>query len=377
MNNNKINFFIKKKSSFWFFFIPLAIILLVSIVLFVVTSWYFIDYKIAEVFANGLKAEFGKYWSRLYDQIGNTELIIVIIIYLTILLETWFLIKISQKNNSFKKKYWIIDTYYIVVITGWIIFNIINLILITKQDNGFGRGIDFILIDDIKYQLTGAIIAFTYQTILLSLCLYYIRFQLVKTNRLIKEQYWLKATKAVIFLIITYIVIIILKGTTSRLYYYNAIFGDLIKTRPDLLETYLNSGFRYGYNNGNGEFIENIPWNLQYPWWKPSLALKSNPNMPIFNLPWKYAFPSGHINATYGTGSLILLFLKNKNNQKVNWKIKILFIIWLIHLWSMNFALIVERFHWMSDLAFTFIFSTLMILVVHFVTNKIFAKKIK
>lgn len=376
MNKNKIIFFTKKNPNFWFFLIPLTIILIISIGLLITTGWYFIDYQISQELAKGLTSEFGKYWSRFYDQAGNTELIIVIIIYLTILVETWFLIKITQKNEKFKKNYWIINTYYFIVIIGWITFNIINLILMGETDYGFGKGIDFTLLNDIKYQQIGASIAFVYQSMLLFLGLHYIRYKLVATKLLIKEQFWLKATKVLSFLTITYVVIIIVKGTTSRFYYYNAIFGDLIDQHPDLLNHYLNSGFRYGYNAGNG-FIANIPWNLQYPWWKPSLTLKANPNMPIFNLPWKYAFPSGHINATYGTGSLILLFLKNKNNKKINWKIKVLFIIWLIHILSMNFALIVERFHWMSDLAFTFIFSTLMTFAVHSVINKIFAKQIK
>lgn len=374
--NNKVNFFVKKDSNFWFFFIPLLIIVLISIILLIATGWYFIDYKISEIFAKALKIEFAKYWSRFYDQVGNTELIAISLIYLTILLETWFLIKIIKKNNNFKKKYWIINSYYIVIIIGWIILNIINIIILANKNTGFGKGIDFVFIDDIKYRLTGAILAFLFQTILLILGLYYIRYHLVKTKQILKEQYWIKAIKAFSFLLSTYIIIIILKGTTNRLYFYNATFGDLLKSRPDLLETYQNSGFKYGYNAGSG-FIENVPWELQYPWWKSNLSLKlNNFNIPKFNLPWEYAFPSGHINATYYSGFGILLFLKNKNNTKVDWKVKLLFIIWLIHVLSMNFALIVERFHWISDTAFTFIFSSLMMVVIHFSVNKIFYKKI-
>ncbi|AHI58396.1 hypothetical protein P344_05375 [Spiroplasma mirum ATCC 29335] len=67
--------------------------------------------------------------------------------------------------------------------------------------------------------------------------------------------------------------------------------------------------------------------------------------MPVFNFPWEYAFPNVHINATFCSGALIILFLKNSDNKEVNWKVKGLFVIWLIHIISMNFALIVERMH--------------------------------
>lgn len=376
-NNKQINFFSRKKSSWWFFFLPLLIVLLLSIGVMIATGWYSIDYKIAAELAKGLTTEFGKYWSRFYELLGMTELFIVIIIYAAIILETWFLTKIAKKNQKFTKNYWVVDTFYIVIFIIWVGANFANIILATNANTGFGKGIDHVLLDDLKYKLTGMVVAFILQTILLSLGLYYVKYQLVKKQRLLTEQFWLKAVKGLSFAAITYVVIVVLKGTTAKLYYYNAIFGDLINEHPDLLPAYQESGFKYGYNNGSG-WIANIPPELQYPWWKPNLSLiQADANMPRFTMPWAYAFPSGHINATYCTGSGILLFLKNKDNGKVNWKIKVVFGLWLAHVLSMNFALVVERFHWISDTAFTFVFSTLMILVIHFSVNQIFAKRIK
>ncbi|WHQ37411.1 phosphatase PAP2 family protein [Spiroplasma sp. SV19] len=373
MHQKQMNFFTKKNGGFWFFALPLLIIVAVSIGVLIATGWYTIDYQIAVEFAKGLTNEFGKYWVRFYDQLGNTELVVIVIIYFAILLETWFLLKINKKNTKFKKHYWITTTYYFLGFSAWIIGNTINLALIPSTDEGFGPGIDFVLFDNYHYKLTSAILVFFYQTILLSLGLYYIRYWLVKKQRLLSEQYWLKATKGLTFIIGSYFIIVIMKGTTHRIYYYNAIFGDLIQQHPVFLDHYLQSPFHYGYNLGQG-YINNIPEEWQYPWWKPAIPLFNNPNMPTFKSPWEYAFPSGHINATYCSGSAILLFLKNKNNDKINWKVKLCFILWLGHVLSMNFALIVERFHWISDTAFTFIFSTIMIIIIHFSINKIFAK---
>ncbi|WP_338964050.1 phosphatase PAP2 family protein [Spiroplasma endosymbiont of Sarcophaga carnaria] len=373
MHQKQINFFMKKSGVFWFFAIPLLIIVIVSICLLIATGWYPIDYQIAVEFAKGLTNEFVKYWVHFYDQLGNTELIVVVIIYLAILIEKWFLIKINQKNKKFKKYYWITAAYYFLGLSAWVIGNTVNLALIPRKDDGFGPGIDFILFDDYHYKLTSAILVFFYQTILLSLGLYYISYCLVKKQRLLTEQHWLKAVKTASFLIVSYFIIVIMKGATHRIYYYNAILDDLIQEHTTFLDHYLQSSFRYGYNIGNG-YVNNIPTEWKYPLWKPAFALFNNPNMPTFKTPWEYAFPSGHINATFCSGALILLFLKNKNNNKINWKIKLCFILWLCHILSMNFALIVERFHWISDTAFTFIFSTLMIIIIHFSVNKIFAK---
>lgn len=376
MNEKKqINFFLKKNSSRWFFWIPIATVIILSIGVLIATSWYSVDYKIAVELVKALQTELGKYWSRFYETLGLTELFILIIIYITILLETWFLTNISKNKLKFKKNYWIVDSFYIVVLVIWVCANITHLFSIPNTNYGFGKGIDRILIDDIKYMLTGTSVAFCFQTLLLCLGLYYVRYHLVKKDRLLKEQFWLKSIKGLSFAGITYIIIVILKGTTAHLYYYNVIFGDLISSHPDLLEAYKNSGAQFGFG---ADHTGNIPWELQYPWWKPNLGLiQSNPAMPRFNMPWDYAFPSGHINATFITGSGILLFLKNKDNGKVNWKIKVIFALWLTHVLSMNFALIVQRFHWISDTAFTFIFSGLMIFAINITVNKIFAKQIK
>ncbi|WP_424526262.1 hypothetical protein [Spiroplasma endosymbiont of Glossina fuscipes fuscipes] len=115
MHQKQISFFIKKRGIFLFFAIPLLIIIVVvvSIGVLVATGWYTIDYQIAKEFAKGLTNELAKYWVRFYDQLGNTELIVVVIIYLAILIETWFLLKINQKKMKFEKYYWITTTYYL------------------------------------------------------------------------------------------------------------------------------------------------------------------------------------------------------------------------------------------------------------------------
>ncbi len=378
MNKEKIIFFTKKKSNFWFFFIPIAIIIAINIGLLIATSWYSIDYKIAEEISKGLSTEFGKYWSRGYGYSGNTELIVVMMIYIAVLFETIFLTKIAQKKNKWKENYWIVNIYYIAAVIGFLAFSISRVTWIAFKTGAFGPGIDTALLDSIKYRVTGGIVAIIYQTIILGFGLYYVRYKLVKTNRLLTEHLWLKSIKVLGFFIFGYIIVLVLKGTMNRIYYFNTIFGDLFEKAPGKLKDYYNhhqhSGIGLGY--GAPSFNGNIPPELRYPWWKSSLPLRYNPNMPYYKNPWELAFPSGHMNATCGVGSLIYLFYKKDNNGKTNWKFKFCFIIWIIHFLSMNFALVMERMHWMSDTSFTIIITGIIAVMVHFSFNKIFAKKL-
>lgn len=374
--------FMKKKSNFWFFFIPIALIIIINIGLLIATSWYSIDYKIAEEISKGLNTEFGKYWSRGYGYSGNTELIVVLMIYIALLFETLFLTKISQKKSKWKENYWIVNIYYLAAIIGFLAFSISRVSWLATKTGAFGPGIDTALIDSIKYRVTGGIVAIIYQTIILGFGLYYIRYKLVKTNRLLTEHLWFKAVKVIGFFIFGYIIVLILKGTMNRIYYFNTIFGDLFAKAPQKLQDYFLAhhhsgvGLGYGYSPWKGGSRSNIPLEFQYPWWKSSLSLKTNPNMPYYNSPWELAFPSGHMNATCGVGSLIYLFYQKNNRGKGNWKVKTFFIIWIIHFLSMNFALIMERMHWMSDTAFTIILTGAIAIIVNYAFNKIFAKKL-
>ncbi|GAA6238581.1 MAG: hypothetical protein SPLM_06980 [Spiroplasma phoeniceum] len=128
---NNIFFIKKKKWNIYFFAIPLFIISLISLGVLIATGWYQIDYQIAVELAKPLSNEFVKYWVRFYDQLGNTEIVIVIIIYLTILLETWFLLKIKQEKQKFIKNYWITVIYYFLAIGAWLIGNIVNFVATT------------------------------------------------------------------------------------------------------------------------------------------------------------------------------------------------------------------------------------------------------
>ena len=393
INNEEANlkkqkdFFTKKKTNFWFFFIPILIIVLANIGLLIATSWYSIDFKIAEVISKGLSTEFGKYWSRGYGYSGNTELIAVMMIYIALLFESIFLKKIAQKKLWWKENYWIVNIYYLAAIIGFLAFSISRVTWIALRNGTFGPGIDTALLDSIKYRVTGGIVAIIYQTIILGFGFYYVRYKLAKTNRLLTEHLWFKSAKVLTFFVFGYIIVLILKGTMNRVYYFNTIFGDLFeafgKKHPELVQKYLetpHSGIGLGYGapppGELGGFNNNIPPELQYPWWKSSLPLRYDPNMPHYKNPWQLAFPSGHMNATCGVGSLLYIFYKKNNKGKANWWIKTFFIIWIIHFLSMNFALVMERMHWMSDTAFTIILTSIIAIIVNFVMNKLFAKKL-
>ena len=87
MQQKKILFFKKEKYNFYFFAIPLVILIVLGTITLILTADYQIDFKIAEILSIALQYDFFKYLTTIYDYLGYTELIVVIIIYIAILIE--------------------------------------------------------------------------------------------------------------------------------------------------------------------------------------------------------------------------------------------------------------------------------------------------
>ncbi|PZW01553.1 phosphatase PAP2 family protein [Metamycoplasma auris] len=162
---------------------------------------------------------------------------------------------------------------------------------------------------------------------------------------------------------------------TSRPYYYNVIYGDLLESvkqeHPEWVSYYLNQNvFRHGFNYGDGVFRWNIPSYIKLPWYVINgKAFHPDPRMNFFNKWFRWAFPSGHVIATLNIGLIFFFFLSN--NKKLNWKKVIWIIIYQIYFWSMTFALIVNRGHWVSDIAFSYVWGIPVVVFVHYIGIKI------
>lgn len=367
----KLKSFKKRTPAFKFLFFPMLILGLLALSVFVASSFYKYDFAWAEFFAKGMKYSIVKFWTQLYLVIGNTELLVPLFILIMILIETIFKKQIEKKSDGFFSRYrWIILVLYGLIIGLWLGFNIYEMVSYNWKNEGFGPGINKWTFESLRTRQIAKILVFLFQTSFLVFGSYYVHFTLINKKQFWRQEYWIDTIKALTFFALTYILVAFLKGLLSRPYYYNVIFGNLLSQAKDqsVVDAYRNQNlYQYGYNNGNNLWDANIPG--EWPWYKANGYFNPLPNMPRFDSPINYAFPSGHVNATYCMAST--LFLGLGKDRKFNWVIKLLLGLFLIHVLSMTFALLTMRGHWVSDLTFTHVWALMMFPIVNLIVNKI------
>ncbi|WP_157755782.1 phosphatase PAP2 family protein [Mesoplasma lactucae] len=348
--------------------LPLIIICGLSLGAFIATSWWSVDLKSAEVFSKAMKYEVFKYWSQYYSVLGNTELVVVMFLLIMILVETFFKYKSEKHPNSKwrrQKEGWL-WTIYGIFIAIWLFYNIWECVGFNTLDKGFGPGFDNEIMDSTKYKQYGKIVAIVIQTAILGFGIWWVHCKMTRKQDFWFQEYWVDAIKALFFFALTYLIIAVLKWMFGRVYYYNVDFGNLYQElgqrtgeyRPghlysDAYNWYANQDARkWGFYdptsnhwdaNGTGE----------YPWWKLNGFFVRPEDSPQFALPVNYAFPSGHVNATYCVLAVFFLLLGRKRHRTFGKLMKTFTIICLLHLLSMNFAVVVMRWHWFSDTSFT------------------------
>lgn len=378
----KLKSFKKRTPAFKFLFFPMLILGLLALSIFVASSFWKYDFAWAEFFSRGMKYSVVKFWTQLYLVIGNTELLVPLFVLIMILVESIFKKQIEKKSDGFFSRCrWIVLVLYGLIIGLWLGFNIYEIVSYNWANEGFGPGINKWTFNSLRTRQIAKILIFLFQTSFLIFGSYYVHFTLINKKQFWKQEYWIDTIKALTFFALTYILVAFLKGLLSRPYYYNVIFGDLLndlteRGRDDLVEAYKSQNlYQYGFNHGdltepiNG-WISNI--DGKWPWYRANGYFNPLPGMPRFDSPINYAFPSGHVNATYCMASTLFLVLGK--NRKFNWIHKLLLGLFLIHVLSMTFALLTMRGHWVSDLTFTHVWALMMFPIVNLIVNKIMQK---
>ncbi|WP_434337680.1 phosphatase PAP2 family protein [Mycoplasma mycoides] len=351
---------------------------LVSLIGFLFTSFYSIDLKLAIFFEKGFKYEIVRYWSVFYDILGTTELVVFMLFNIMVLIESWFLFKIKKQNNNFwKKNKWLLKLVYILVYFGFVIIKCITTYFKFNADNGFGNSGDAIYLLSNKYRNVGLIISLIIHCIGLFIGFYVINYKFKNDPSYLVDKYWIQASKILFIVFVSYTIIVLLKGMTSRPYYYNIIYGDLLEqlrldNHNDWVDYYLNqSTFKYGFNIGDNKYANNIPG--EWPWYKINESLfKPDKNSVQYKHWFDWTFPSGHVAATLIIGCTFFYFLTN--NQKLTLIKIILLSLYFLHLISMSFAIVVNRGHWISDITFTYLWLLPLIFITHFISLKLIVK---
>lgn len=406
----KIDFKNRDRKIIW---VILILLFLACLGTFIATSWYSIDLAASQKLDNSLQNEWGKFWSQYYSASGNTELISIMIILFMVLFESLFIyFKKSKPASLIGKNYNVIYIFYGVVFIGWIIANWILFRDIRTTDSGFGVGIDNEVLDSYKYKYIGKWIGTIIQTSFIGVGFYVVHFKLKFRQDFLIQAHWIRASKALVFFGISYLAVMIFKIAMERQYFYNVEFAnflvDKLKTNPDMVVHYLSQDssiyglkvgessaevYKYFENEFGSEvadlikkymgdtpiknfYVGNIPG--EWSWWKSNA--KWMPDKIIDNslVPHNKAFPSGHVDAAFCAASIMFLFMdiEIKNRKIVIFKWTML-TLGFINIINMIFAVVVMRWHWMSDVTFTTMWCIISIPLSHLLVNKVINTIIK
>ncbi|AEM68491.1 phosphatase PAP2 family protein [Mycoplasma putrefaciens] len=366
---------IGKNTTFRVMFTSISILFLLALIGFIISTQYKTDFKISQFFEKALEYEVVKYWAVFYEMLGNTLLAPFICFALMVIVESWFLYKSQNKQmNFFSKNRWIVKALYLFLLVLFLIVVSVVSYLQLKQGNGFGPEGDAVFLMSSWYRKIAIISMIIVDLIIMVVGFCLIHFKFARSKDFLVNQYWIQAIKILLFAALSYIVVVFLKGLTSRPYYYNVIYGDLLEKmknqgHADWVEHYLNqSSFRHGFDIGDGKFDHNISGD--WPWYVINgSAFKPAKNLALYKNWVEWAFPSGHLIATLTIGTTFFFFLSN--NKKLTYKKIIWLLIFLLHLLSMTFALIVDRGHWFSDVSFSYLFGLPLIWIVNKIGIKI------
>ncbi|ENY68874.1 Hypothetical protein, predicted transmembrane protein, putative type 2 phosphatidic acid phosphatase [Metamycoplasma auris 15026] len=378
MQNNMIQKNIKDKDTiFNLVFFSLLILFFVSLVAFIISSPYQSDLKLARFFEKGfLKYELVRYWSVFIEISGDTLLGVFLFFVTMVILESFFIYKTQNKKKNFWSKIkWLLGLVYIIYPIIYIFMISLNAHNAIKNGNGFGNnGGDAVYATKYIYRKVALISNIFVDLFFFILGGWYLHLKFAKREDFLTNKYWTEAIKFILFNVISYIIIFLVKGLTSRPFYYNVIYGDLLanvkQEHPDWVNYYLNhNSIKHGYDLGDGKFSGNIPLSIELPWYSINgKPFKPDPHMHFFNVWFGWAFPSGHVVATLNIGLIFFFFLSN--SKKLNAKKIIWIVIYLLYFLSMTFGLIVNRGHWVSDIAFSYLWAIPLVAVVHYIGLK-------
>lgn len=179
-----------------------------------------------------------------------------------------------------------------------------------------------------------------------------------------------------IYIFICYLLLTVLKHWSGRPFYMNVAWtrnsSFQSHLNPDLsIETYFkNKNWNFFNSDGIGKFSE----AKYYEWWQANNTIKNWINW--FNLPEKVwinyndhyqdmDFPSGHIFSYTALFSTVYIFYFSSNyklNKKFNILQKSYFAISFILVIICAIGLMIQMFHWPSDISFSLAMSTVLFL---------------
>ncbi|WP_026389634.1 phosphatase PAP2 family protein [[Acholeplasma] multilocale] len=357
--------------------IPGGIFFVLAMIAFIISS--FMDMEISEFFAQGMKYPVVRWWVVIWDEAGLSQLIGMFAACAFILIETFVYYHKQKKNSWMRRNENLVNILYIGWFVIWITINVFWIIEKRNMTSVFGDGTDAKLIDTYVPRMSARIILFVIESSFQVIGLYYLRFKFSKRDDILIKAYWIDVIKILVYAIWCYIFVITIKQSMGRPYFYytsgildvevwNEALNNLPNNHQEINDYFENYGevVRYfPWWERNGNWIDQLahwqPWNQFIPdSWKVAQPLSWN----------NVAFPSGHTVGTFSLLSLLYLFVGKSEDRKVRVGLRIFGGIWFLHMMSMNFSLVVYRFHWLTDTTFSMMLSLLSLPIVGWIVDR-------
>lgn len=360
----------KTKRQLNFIQIGLIFTLVTSTIIFVFSSFY--DLQIAEFFARGFDNIAAKIWIVAMDEMGNHVFEPVIFIIFAIWWETFVMYQMRHaKNQFFNKHVWARYIYYIVcfVLVAIIIY-FQTVARFANYDDGFGKYNDPKLEESISFRHWAYAGVRVFQISAMIGATIWFRTKFIKRTDVFTQEYYLDAVKSLFYMFSLALMVLIIKWSFGRTYYYNTIFESILTKLEAKGWVYNPEVVKWG-TGADGSL--NAPY---FDWWDPNDFLN---NLKYWfgpgefqsdNAWWNRAFPSGHTCATFSAFGIWFCFLGENKGRQVTKKKIVAFIGCFILINSLKYSLLVYRFHWISDLEFSTVYSIIMIPVINYFVNK-------
>lgn len=350
--------------------IPAGLAFFGSLGIFIFSSFY--DREIAIYFGNFFHHRFGNFLAHWANYTGNKMIFLAVVPASVIVIETYLVKAKSYQSNGFvAKNGWLLWLIYGLFFSGFLGINITELLRQRFADKGWGPGILPNYLETYEKGLIYKSVFATINFIFYGSFIYWAHFYLAKNQVLIENDYWVSALKVIMFAILIYAIVGITKLAFGRPYYFSNIFEynqfkELNPTGKTILEEMQEAGFGPPSSN-------KMPY-LQLPyteWWEPFrpfpyqhqlFALNFNPY--LFNVD----FPSGHMASAAILLSAIFFGLDHAKKRSTSGLTIVFSYLMFVQILFVYFGMVIYRFHWLSDMAFTMMLD---IIFIYFVQIKI------
>ncbi|ATZ16195.1 hypothetical protein JN01_0394 [Entomoplasma freundtii] len=354
-----------KKVGVYWLLIPATVFFALTFAAFIISSFF--DWEIAVYFGNFFHRPFGKFLAYWAFNSGNVMLFFSIIASVALIIETFYLhSKQSTHDHWLKRNSWFIWFLYGLFFTIYIGLNLYQIITLPTKNTGWGKGIVVPFVATYHTLMYYKIGFFVFGLFFYIFMTWFIRYFLPKKPYFLVNCYWIDGIKILIFSIVLYLTVGILKIAFARPFYFSNIFDETIRGELSNVP---------GAKEETWSTWQNLPY---HEWWQPFRFVQHMKdiftgkfNGHLYN----DDFPSGHMASCMILFSIVYYALDKKRGKLFPIMAAFSALMW-IQVLAIFFGMIIYRFHWMTDMCFTFLVAVCYFVILETLFRKKYTAKL-